>query len=96
MVSLVRRESYSKVLGYMLTWLVSSNIEIAVKLGLKESVVSRCIKELIERASSLKNRQDHGTPIPSTIHTTRESPMPLSESMTNNPSSLFLLYCHIL
>ena len=53
-VSLLRRESYGKVLGYMLMQPVSSNVEIAMKLGLKESLVSRCIKELSEKGIVVK------------------------------------------
>ena len=48
-VSLMRRESYGKVLGFMLTRSATSNVEIAMELGVQESVVSRCIKELTEK-----------------------------------------------
>ena len=48
-VSLMRRESYGKVLGFMLTRPAASNVEIAMELGVQESVVSRCIKELTEK-----------------------------------------------
>ncbi len=53
-VSLVRRESYGKVLRYMLTRLAVSNVEITKELGLQESLVSRCIKELVDKGIVVK------------------------------------------
>ena len=48
-VSLMRREAMGKVLAYMLTQAAASNSEMARELGIQESIVSRCIKELIRK-----------------------------------------------
>ena len=53
-VSIMRRESYGKVLGFMLARPMASNVEIAMELGIQESVVSRCIKELSEKGIVVK------------------------------------------
>ena len=48
-LSLMRRDTVGKVLGLMLERPGISNVEIAKELGLQESVVSRCIKELSDK-----------------------------------------------
>ncbi len=53
-ISLVRRDSYGKLLVYMLTRRSVSNVEITKELGLQESLVSRCIKELAEKGIVVK------------------------------------------
>jgi DNA-binding transcriptional regulator PaaX len=50
----MRRESFGKVLGYMATKPAASNVQIAMELGIQESVVSRCIKELTEKGIIVK------------------------------------------
>jgi predicted transcriptional regulator len=53
-VSLLRRDAVGKVLGYMATQPAASNAEIARELGIQESIVSRCIKELSEKGVLVK------------------------------------------
>ena len=48
-VSLLRRDAVGKVLGYMATRPTASNADIAKELGIQESIVSRCVKELSEK-----------------------------------------------
>jgi predicted transcriptional regulator len=48
-LSLMRRGTVGKVLSLMLEKPGISNVEIAKELGLQESVVSRCVKELSEK-----------------------------------------------
>jgi predicted transcriptional regulator len=55
-VSLVRREAFGKVLGLMLTKPGASNVEIAMDLGIQESVVSRCVRELSEKGIVVKEQ----------------------------------------
>jgi predicted transcriptional regulator len=53
-VSLLRRDALGKVLGYMATRPAASNAEIARELGIQESIVSRCVKELSEKGVLVK------------------------------------------
>jgi predicted transcriptional regulator len=48
-VSLMRREAVGKVLMYMMTKPATPNADMARDLGLQESIVSRCVKELAEK-----------------------------------------------
>jgi predicted transcriptional regulator len=56
LISLVRRDSYGKVLGYMVTRRDVSNMEITRELGIRESLVSRYIKDLTEKGIIIKDQ----------------------------------------
>ena len=45
----MRREAIGKVLAYIMTQAAASNSEMARDLGMQESIVSRSIKELMEK-----------------------------------------------
>ena len=54
-VSLMRREAMGKVLAYIMTQEAVSNSEMARELGMQESIVSRSVKELMEKGIVVRN-----------------------------------------
>ena len=64
-VSLMRREAIGKVLAYIMTQTAVSNSEMARDLGMQESIVSRSVKELMEKGVITK--EPYGTKIAYTI-----------------------------
>ena len=56
-LSLMRRDSMGRMLGLMVEKPGISNVEIARELDIKESVVSRCVKELSEKGVVVRDTE---------------------------------------